>query len=149
MMTEKEFRSIRAEGNIKHSIRYWDKAGTEDGGCNTAGVLMHVTKEKHPRFIISDVVKGQWGYSKREARIKRKSEDDLDLCEQYGERYTVWVEQEPGSSGKESAERTIKNLKGITCKADKVTGDKVVRAQPYEAQIDIKNVFLVKTESDW
>ena len=95
------------------------------------------------RFFISDSVKGQWAYSKREARIKRKAEqDNIEF-----KRYKVWTEQEPGASGKESAERTIKNLKGIAAGKDKVSGDKVIRAQPYETQVEIQNVYIVK--GDW
>jgi predicted phage terminase large subunit-like protein len=59
----------------------------------------------------------------------------------------VWVEQEPGSGGKESAENTIRNLAGWTVKADRVTGDKATRAEPLAAQCEAGNVKLVK--GDW
>jgi predicted phage terminase large subunit-like protein len=147
IMKASVFEEIKMNKQIKSTVRYWDKAGTEDGGCNTAGVRMHVTTDKPPKLIISNVTKGQWAYAKREARIKMKAEDDKAEFK----RYTVWVEQEPGSAGKESADRTIKNLIGIACKADKVSGNKVVRAQPYEAQVDANNVYLVSDPDgeDW
>ena len=44
--------------------------------------------------------------------------------------YEVGVEQEPGSGGKESAESTIRNLRGFKVYADKVTGSKEIRAEP-------------------
>jgi hypothetical protein len=56
----------------------------------------------------------------------------------------VWVEQEPGSGGKESAENTIANLAGYTIRADKVTGDKITRAGPLAAQAEVGNVVLVR-----
>jgi predicted phage terminase large subunit-like protein len=59
----------------------------------------------------------------------------------------IFVEQEPGSGGKESAEATIRNLAGFTVKADRVTGDKVTRAEPFAAQAGGRNVKLVK--ADW
>ena len=42
---------------IAHSIRYWDKAGTKDGGAFTAGVLLH--KLKDGRFCVGHCRRGQ------------------------------------------------------------------------------------------
>ena len=53
------------------------------------------------------------------------------------------MEQEPGSGGKESAEATIRNLAGYKVFADKVTGSKEVRAEPFAAQVQGGNVYLV------
>jgi predicted phage terminase large subunit-like protein len=57
------------------------------------------------------------------------------------------IEQEPGSGGKEIAEATIRNLRGYTVYADRVTGSKEVRAEPFAAQVQGGNVFLVA--DDW
>ena len=59
---------------------------------------------------------------------------------------TIWVEQEPGSGGKESAQSTIRNLAGFRVYADRVTGDKESRAEPYAAQVEGCNVTLVQGE---
>ena len=123
--------------NIKH-VRYWDKAGTKDGGAYTAGVLMAVDEDNI--FYVEDIVRGQWAAGQREAIIKSTAQMD-------GEDVIIWVEQEPGSGGKESAESTIKNLAGFSVYADKVTGDKVTRAEPFQAQCEGKNVKLKK--ADW
>lgn len=124
--------------DIVKSVRYWDKAGTTDGGAYTAGVLMHQLKDK--RFFISDVVRGQFGAREREIRIRQTAQIDTQRVE-------IWVEQEPGSGGKESAERTIANLAGFKVRADKVTGAKEIRAEPYAAQVQGGNVELVA--SNW
>ena len=115
-------------------VRYWDKAGTSGGGKFTAGVLMAELNDG--RFLIEDVVRGQWGALERERNIKRAAIDD-------GKDVTVWVEQEPGSGGKESAERTIAMLAGWNAHKDKVTGDKATRAEPYAAQCQGENVLLL------
>jgi predicted phage terminase large subunit-like protein len=129
-------KNLPSQADIKKSVRYWDKAGTEGGGKRTAGVLMHLLNDG--RFYISDIRKGQWASWDREAMIKSTAEmDDA----QWG-RVAVWVEQEPGSGGKESAERTIQNLAGHSCRADKVTGSKEIRAEPYAAQWQGGNVIL-------
>lgn len=120
--------------NILKTVRYWDKAGTQDGGKFTAGVLM--AKLSDGRFIVLDVVRKQLNYHNREQLIKTTARDD-------GVSTTVWVEQEPGSGGKESAQRTVANIPGYTVYADKVQGDKYTRAEPYAGQVQGENVLLL------
>ena len=43
---------------IRASIRYWDRAGTEGGGNYSAGVLMHALNDG--RYVISHIERGQW-----------------------------------------------------------------------------------------
>jgi hypothetical protein len=91
---------------VTHTVRYWDKAGTEDGGAYTSGVRMHSMSDG--TFVVSHVVRGQWGALEREEKIKAWTEVDAS---EFGS-YEVYVEQEPGSGGKESAESTIRMLAG-------------------------------------
>lgn len=123
---------------IVQTVRYWDKAGTEGGGAYTVGVKMG--RQKDGKFIILDVKRGQWGTDKREAIIKECAVADGRVCK-------VYVEQEPGSGGKESAEGTIKNLMGFSAYADRPTGDKVYRADPYSVQVNGGNVRMLR--ADW
>jgi len=125
------------KADIRRTVRYWDKAGTADGGAYTAGVLMHLLKDG--RCVVEDVRRGQWSAWDREKMIKAAAQAD-DVMH---ERVEVWVEQEPGSGGKESAERTIAELRGHIVKADRVTGSKEMRAEPYAAQWQAGNILLV------
>jgi predicted phage terminase large subunit-like protein len=127
-------------GEIKRSVRYWDKAGTADGGAFTVGVLMHWMQDG--RFVVGDVRRGQWSALDREKVIKSTAEMD----KQAFPRHFIWVEQEPGSSGRESAEATIRMLAGWKVRADRVTGNKQDRAQPYAAQVQAGNVLLLARE---
>lgn len=122
------------------TVRYWDKAGTQDGGKYTAGVKMASLTQG--RYIILDVVRGRWRASKRENEIENISVDD-------GNKITQIVEQEPGSGGKESAENTIRRLKklNLKCIKDRPTGDKIYRADPWSVVWNRGNVYLVK--ADW
>ena len=125
--------------DVENAVRYWDKAGSEKkGSAFTAGVLILRMRKKWggPRFLIADVVRGQWEYSKRERRIKQTAKADGMIVD-------VWVEQEPGSGGKESADRTVDMLSGFNAYAENPTGDKEARARPYAAQVQIGNVGLV------
>jgi len=121
-------------------IRYWDKAGTPGGGKRTAGVKMGLDRQGH--YWILHVVKGQWGMEQRERHIRQTAEVD-------GRGVRVFVEQEPGSGGKDSAEWTVKGLAGFTAAADRVgqaEGNKIARAGPYASQVNIGNVFMVPGE---
>jgi predicted phage terminase large subunit-like protein len=124
---------------IKRSVRYWDKGGTEDGGAYTAGVLMHAMLDK--TYVIEHVVRGRWSALEREEKIKTWAK--MDKANSKPGAYEVGVEQEPGSGGKESAEATMRNLAGFKVFADKVTGSKGVRAEPFAAQVQGGNVYLI------
>lgn len=136
------FRSVVSvpRKDIVKSVRYWDKAGTQDGGAYTAGVLMHLMADE--TFLVEDVRHGQWGALEREKRIKQTAATDEAMCPNL----EIYVEQEPGSGGKESAERSVRMLAGHSAYADRVTGDKEVRADPYAAQVQGGNVALVAGE---
>lgn len=122
------------------AVRYWDKAATENGGCYTAGVLL-IEYEK--QFYVRDVVRGQWGAWERNHVMQRTTEQDgADW-----KNYEVVVEQEPGSGGKESAEFTIQQLRGYRVTAERVTGSKMERAQPWASQLAGSNAVLV--EGNW
>lgn len=120
-------------------VRYWDKAGTEGGGKRTAGVKLGIAKDG--KLWILHVKKGQWGTAKREAFIKQTAQLD-------GVMVRVWVEQEPGSGGKESAENTIINLMGYIIAAERPTGDKVLRAEPFAVQVEAGNVWMARDTPD-
>jgi predicted phage terminase large subunit-like protein len=129
------------QSKITHTIRYWDKAATDsEDAAFTAGVLMHAMSDGS--FVISHVARGQWTALEREQRIRTWTEADAAQFKNY----EVYVEQEPGSGGKESAEATVRHLAGYRVYADKVTGHKEVRAEPLAAQVQGGNVHLVAGE---
>lgn len=121
-------------------VRYWDKAGTADGGAYTAGTK--IAKDRQGRFWLLDVVRGQWDSAERERIIKATAISD-------GKHVIIGVEQEPGSGGKESAQATVRRLAGWVVAKDKVTGDKVTRADPYSVQVNESNVFVRKDAVWW
>lgn len=119
---------------IAMSVRYWDKAGTKDGdGAETAGVLMH--RMVTGQYVVEHVAHGRWAMKEREDQIRLWAHAD-------GHGVHVYVEQEPGSGGKDSAEYTIGNLAGFQVYADRPSGDKAVRAEPFAAQVQGGNVWL-------
>jgi len=128
--------SIAGHSSIM-TVRYWDKAGTQSGGCFTVGIKMG--RMAGGKFIIYDMKRGQWSSEMREAIIRQTAEAD-------GGNVVVYHEQEPGSGGKESAQSTTKNLAGFAAYADRPTGNKIYRADPYSVQVNNGNVYLLRGE---
>ena len=52
-----------------------------------------------------------------------------DADQQFDDRLVIWVEEEGGSGGKESAEISTRELAGFRIKTERVSGSKSVRAQ--------------------
>ena len=137
------FTFVKAVSAGSTFVRYWDKAATQDGGKRTAGVLMAKTPEE--RYVVAHSHKGQWSSGKREQQLKSMAERDSALCKDL----EIYVEQEPGSGGKDSAVLTIKNLAGYRVFADVVSGQgsKELRAEPFQAQCEAGNVDILV--GDW
>lgn len=135
---------------IAASVRYWDKAGTKDDGAYTAGCLMHRCQEEDVEaddgaiipgeiyFVIEDMERGQWEAPQREKVITHNLK--IDNGQQY---VTTWVEEEPGSGGKESAQATVRRNPKYTVRTDKVTGAKEIRAEPYETAVAAGQVRII------
>ena len=125
------------EKEVVRKVRYWDKAGTHQAGCYTVGVKMAMLKNR--TYAVLDVVRGQWEASEREKIIRQVAELD-------GQSVNIYIEQEPGSGGKESAESTIRNLAGYRCYADRPSGDKISRADTLAVQLNAGNVSMLRAE---
>ena len=127
-------------------VRYWDKAATDaveekayvERTPYTAGVLVGRTRQG--TFYVADVKREQLSPGKRNEMIQQTALEDE---EEYGA-VTIWVEQEPGSGGKESAQISVRELAGFVVRTERVTGDKLGRAMPSSAQVEAGNVYLLK-----
>jgi predicted phage terminase large subunit-like protein len=130
----------RTPSPVLKSIRYWDKAATQDGGKRTAGGQM--AKLKNGQYLIQHMRKGQWAAHLREQNIRAQAETD-------GKAVEIWIEREPGSGGKDSAQWTASNLAGFRVKIDNVSGqgDKETRAEPLADQVGAGNVLMLR--GDW
>jgi phage terminase large subunit-like protein len=127
------------------AVRYWDKAATKDGGAFTSGVLMIYDPDRvyGVNYIVFHVRKIQLDYFEREKMIKQQAalDDRLPIA------ITFWLEQEPGSGGKESAEVTkTQTLAGYDVESERASGEKETRWRPYSAQVRANNVGLINDE---
>ncbi|KKW05632.1 MAG: terminase [candidate division CPR1 bacterium GW2011_GWC1_49_13] len=131
------FEIVDAVPAVARRVRWWDKAATPaEAGAHaySCGVRM---AEAGGISYVEDVVRGQWSAGQRETVMGQTAEAD-------GRAVRIWMEQEPGSGGKESAENSIRRLRGYIVRAEPSTGDKFERAQPFAAQAEAGNVKLVR-----
>jgi predicted phage terminase large subunit-like protein len=121
-------------------IRYWDKAATAEGmGADpdyTAGVLGGF--DKAGLFWLVDVARGRWSSQQVQQRV------GLTAREIDGREVSIWIEEEPGSSGKDVTALYQRLLSGYAVRGDRVTGQKLVRIDPFLAAAEAGNVVLVR-----
>lgn len=130
--------ALPSDADIKARVRYWDKAGTSHGtGARTAGVKLALAKDG--RIYIEHAIAGYYSAAEREKVIRQTAEMD-------GRKVRIYIEQEPGSGGLESAQATIRNLAGFATFADRPSGDKDTRLEPFAAQAQAGNVYLLRGE---
>ena len=127
------------QANVVRVIRYWDKAGTEADGAYTCGTKM--AQLRGNLFLVMDVVRGQWGTHKRELTMQETVQIDGPDVAQY-------LEQEPGSGGKDSALISKEGLAKFGNKVilDRPSGDKIYRADPFSIAINLGYVAILKAK---
>lgn len=120
---------------LRQSVRAWDMGATQGSGNPTAGV--RIGEANDGRFIVEDVVRGQWGTDARNDQIRATAERD-------GKRVRIHGPQDPGAAGKDAALAFVRLLKGFSVTTEPVSGDKQLRADPFSAQVNAGNVWLVR-----
>lgn len=122
-------------------LRSWDLAGTEKGGDWTVGTLLGQdgpAKRTSTETIICDVVRGQWAQAELENMILATAEED-------GPDIPIFIEQEPGSSGKNYANYLANTvLRDYKVKVKPPTSDKWLKAQPFYAAVSRGRVKMLK-----
>lgn len=124
--------------DIIKEVRAWDLASSENEGDYTAGV--REAKSRDGYIYIVDVERAQLGPDGVEKRITQTAELD-------GKSVAIRLPQDPGQAGKSQAKNFITKLSGFNVKAETVSGDKITRAQPFAAQVNVGNVKMLR--GDW
>lgn len=136
----KKVKSLPEGVKIVLVLRYWDKAGSEDGDY-TAGVLMAYCSDK--LFYILDVVRDRWTTFDRNQAMRETAKNDKA---RYGV-VLIYHQQDPGSAGIDSALNTNRALSGFSAFYEPLSGSKETRSGPLESGFQGKLVYLV--EGDW
>ncbi len=116
-------------------FRAWDLAATADGGDWTAGGL--IGRMPDGRFIIADMVRIQVGPHDVEAALVATASRDSRAV-------PVFVPQDPGQAGKAQVSYLIRQLMGYRVFAKPMSGNKVLRAEPLAAQMNVGNVVMLR-----
>jgi len=119
-----------------YRCRFWDKAGTRNGGAYTVGLLMGRWRPagadkdgSGDEWWVLDVVREQLEAAEREKLIVATAKADTP-------RVIIGVEQEPGSGGKESAQLTVKRLAGYRVRVVPAVGSKEDRADSWAVMVN-------------
>lgn len=115
--------------------RSWDKAiSLKKKSAYTAGVKLGRTKDG--KILLLDVKRDRWDSAKRETTIRQVAQQD-------GYQTIQVLEQEPGSGGLESAQRSATHtLRGFRVVLLKPTSDKGSRADPLSQQVNLGNFYV-------
>jgi predicted phage terminase large subunit-like protein len=122
----------------KHRVRRWDLAATiPTAGSDpdwTAGVKMSTDGT---RFYVEDVAKLRDTPAKVRRAISNTATLDGKSCD-------IVIPEDPGQAGKAQAQSIIAENAGYKIKAERETGDKATRAEPFAAQAEAGNVCLLR-----
>jgi predicted phage terminase large subunit-like protein len=127
--------------DIARIVRYWDLAATEPGESNpnpdwTAGVK--VARLHSDSYVVLDMRRIRANPAEVEALVRRTAEED-------GQSVAIYMEQEPGSAGKNNIDYyRRKVLPGWTFGGVKTTGNKESRALPVSSQAQGKNIAIMR-----
>lgn len=118
-------------------VRGWDFASTEGGGDYTAGAKLG--RLPTGQFVIGDMVHGQMGPERRDKALENTAALD-------GRRVRISIPQDPGQAGKTQVLYLTRGMPGYTMVSSPETGDKVTRAEPFAAQVNVGNVLMLRGE---
>jgi predicted phage terminase large subunit-like protein len=120
-------------------VRYWDMAATEEGEGSsdpdwTVGLKLAA---KGGMWWVEDVIRRRVTPGVKMALVRQTAELD-------GPEVRVWIEQEPGSSGKDVVAAYRRALIGYPVRGLPSTGSKTLRADPVASQAEGKPYGNVK-----
>jgi len=119
------------------SIRYWDRAATEDDPKASWTAGCHMGRDRDGVYYILDMSH----FQARPLGVKQKIKNNAS---QDGKRVYVGIEQDPGQAGVADAQVYVRELAGYTVKTNPVHERKGIRARPLSAQVEGGNVKLVR-----
>jgi predicted phage terminase large subunit-like protein len=125
-----------------NAVRYWDLAATEPSAANpdpdwTVGLRLELCPATG-LFYITDIIRERKAAGAVEQLVAATACSD-------GHQVEIVIEQEGGASGKAVTDRFLSHvLRGYTCRSDRPSGAKDVRARPVAAAAENGLLRLVR-----
>ncbi len=116
-------------------IRGWDLASVAGGGDWTVGAKLGRLPDG--RFLIADMVRVQEGPDDRDATMLATARRDSFTTK-------LSIPQDPGQAGKTQVTYLTRQFAGFTVISSPESGDKITRAEPLAAQVNVGNVLMVR-----
>jgi predicted phage terminase large subunit-like protein len=120
--------------DVTRWTRSWDLASIANGDYS-AGVKLGRLSDG--RYIIADMERFREGPDVRDAAIKNAAFRD-------GKQTKIGLPQDPGQAGKTQILYLTRALAGYSVLSSPESGDKVTRAEPFAAQVNVGNVLMLK-----
>jgi len=142
------FPILDAMPRVRRRVRYWDLAATETkpgrDPDRSVGTLYARVDDADVDFVVEDVEAFRMEPGPTVRRIRQLAEAD-------GKEVEIWIEQEPGSSGKIAATAIARELDGFTVRFDRPTGSKVTRSGPFASASEQGRVGVLRGSwfTDW
>jgi predicted phage terminase large subunit-like protein len=115
-------------------VRGWDLASTTDGDFTAGGKIGRLPDG---RFVIGDMVRLRVGPDERDAAMVNTASLD-------GVSTKISIPQDPGQAGKTQVLYLTRELVGYPVTTSPESGDKVTRAEPFAAQVNVGNVVMLR-----
>jgi predicted phage terminase large subunit-like protein len=121
------------------AVRAWDLASTlpAPGKDPDWTVGLRLDRDADQRFVVTDIHRLRGTPGEVEAAILATAERD-------GSTVLVALPQDPGQAGQAQAAYLTRRLAGFTVRCSPETGAKLTRAGPVAAQIEARNLSLVR-----
>jgi predicted phage terminase large subunit-like protein len=120
-------------------VRGWDLAASvpKPGSDPDWTVGGRLGRGRSGRYYIADITRMRGGPDEVQATLKNTAERD-------GKVPRISIPQDPGQAGKTQVLHFTRLLEGYRVKASPETGDKVTRAEPLAAQVNVGNVVMLR-----
>ena len=115
-------------------VRGWDFASTVNDGDYTAGAKLGRLIDG--RYVIAHMVRGQYGVDERDQILRNTAQADKRQTK-------ISIPQDPGQAGKSQVLYLTRQLAGFSVSDTPESGDKITRAEPFAAQVNVGNVLLL------
>jgi len=131
------------QGEKWRFCRAWDKAGTQDGGDWTVGVLTAMAS--NGVAVVLDVERHQYEPNNVKKLIDATSAKDKET---FGH-VIVHIPQDPSQAGKDQAMQDAQRLASYAAKIESVRGKKAIRAGRWAEQVNSGNAYLLRADWNW